>query len=102
MGNEEAADFVERYRGRRDLHVSCAEALTLEAQERWKALHDEVGVGVGVWGGRGWSGVGVWGTVWEVVGVCMWVCRSGKRCALRTPQRPALLACRAKPRRQRS
>jgi serine/threonine protein phosphatase PrpC len=43
MQNEEAADFVERYRGARDRHVSCAEALTLEAQERWKALHDEVG-----------------------------------------------------------
>ncbi len=56
MANEEAADFVERYRGQRDLHVSCAEALTLEAQERWKALHDEVcGGGVG-WVGRG--GVG--------------------------------------------
>lgn len=41
MANEEAADFVERYRGARDRHVSCAEALTLEAQERWKALHDE-------------------------------------------------------------
>lgn len=24
------------------MHVSCAEALTLEAQERWKALHNEV------------------------------------------------------------
>jgi serine/threonine protein phosphatase PrpC len=42
MDNEEAADFVERYKGRRDAHVSCAEALTLEAQERWKALHEEV------------------------------------------------------------
>ncbi|KAI3437721.1 hypothetical protein D9Q98_000169 [Chlorella vulgaris] len=41
MDNEEAADFVERYKGRRDAHVSCAEALTLEAQERWKALHEE-------------------------------------------------------------
>lgn len=41
MGNDEAADFVERYKARRDVHVSCAEALTLEAQERWKALHDE-------------------------------------------------------------
>ena len=47
MQNEEAADFVERYRGARDRHVSCAEALTLEAQERWKALHDEVGGWVG-------------------------------------------------------
>lgn len=31
-----------RYKSRRDVHVSCAEALTLEAQERWKALHNEV------------------------------------------------------------
>ncbi|KAL4451664.1 hypothetical protein ABPG75_007326 [Micractinium tetrahymenae] len=41
MANEEAADFVQRYKAQRDLHISCAEALTLEAQERWKALHDE-------------------------------------------------------------
>ena len=53
MQNEEAADFVERYRGARDRHVSCAEALTLEAQERWKALHDEVGGWVGGWVGTG-------------------------------------------------
>ncbi|EFN56024.1 hypothetical protein CHLNCDRAFT_57765 [Chlorella variabilis] len=41
MDNAAAADFVDRYKARRDAHVSCAEALTLEAQERWKALHDE-------------------------------------------------------------
>lgn len=41
MDDSAAADFVERYRNKRDLGVSCAEALTLEAQERWKAAHDE-------------------------------------------------------------
>jgi len=41
MDNAAAVDFVERYRHRRDSGVSCAEALTLEAQERWKAAHDE-------------------------------------------------------------
>lgn len=41
MTGEAAVDFVERYRLQRDPGMSCAEALTLEAQERWKAAHDE-------------------------------------------------------------
>ena len=41
MTDTAAVDFVERYRHRRDVGFSCAAALTLEAQERWKAAHDE-------------------------------------------------------------
>lgn len=41
MTDSDAVDFVNRYRCRRDPEVSCVEALTLEAQERWKAAHDE-------------------------------------------------------------
>lgn len=41
MNGDSAVDFVERYRCKRVPGVSCAEALTLEAQERWKAAHDE-------------------------------------------------------------
>jgi serine/threonine protein phosphatase PrpC len=41
MNGDAAVDFVERYRCKRVPGVSCAEALTLEAQERWKAAHDE-------------------------------------------------------------
>ena len=41
MPCDDVVDFVERYRCRRDPGMSCAEALTLEAQERWKAAHDE-------------------------------------------------------------
>lgn len=41
MNGDAAVDFVERYRLQRDPGMSCAEALTLEAQERWKAAHDE-------------------------------------------------------------
>ena len=47
MSNEEVVDFVERYKQSRDASMSCAEALTLEAQERWKARHNEVGAGCG-------------------------------------------------------
>ena len=42
MSNEEVVDFIERYRNGRAQGLSCAEALTLEAQERWKARHEEV------------------------------------------------------------
>lgn len=42
MGSEEAVDFVERYKACRQEGLSCAEALTLEAQERWKAQNEEV------------------------------------------------------------
>jgi serine/threonine protein phosphatase PrpC len=41
MDGTATVDFVERYRCNRVPGVSCAEALTLEAQERWKAAHDE-------------------------------------------------------------
>lgn len=41
MSPDAAADFVDRYRQRREPDVSCAAALTFEAQERWKAAHDE-------------------------------------------------------------
>lgn len=41
MSGDAAADFVHRYRHQRDPNLSCAEALTLEAQERWKAAHNE-------------------------------------------------------------
>lgn len=38
----QVVDFIERYRNGRAQDLSCAEALTLEAQERWKAKHEEV------------------------------------------------------------
>lgn len=42
MENDEAVDFVERYRNQRHVDgLNCAEALTLEAQERWKSKHEE-------------------------------------------------------------
>lgn len=41
MSNEEVVDFVQRYRNS-PTELTCAEALTLEAQERWKARHEEV------------------------------------------------------------
>jgi serine/threonine protein phosphatase PrpC len=41
MTNDEVVDFVNRYRLAPQPGVSCAEALTLEAQERWKAKHEE-------------------------------------------------------------
>lgn len=42
MENDAAVDFVDRYRQNRDADgLSCAEALTLEAQERWKRNHEE-------------------------------------------------------------
>lgn len=41
MSNNEVVDFVNRYRLAPQPGVSCAEALTLEAQERWKAKHEE-------------------------------------------------------------
>lgn len=41
MTNEEVVDFVARYRAAPQDGVSCAEALTLEAQERWKEKHEE-------------------------------------------------------------
>ena len=41
MNGDAAVDFIQRYRCKRVPGVSCAEALTLEAQERWKAAHDE-------------------------------------------------------------
>ena len=53
MSNAEVADFLQRYRHCRDADVSCAEALTLEAQERWKAMHEEVRRGYKAVGGGG-------------------------------------------------
>jgi serine/threonine protein phosphatase PrpC len=49
LSSEAAVDFVDRYRAARAPGLSCAEALALEAQERWKAGHaealvDDVGV----------------------------------------------------------
>lgn len=41
MDSAATVDFIHRYSLRRDDGVSCAEALTLEAQERWKASHNE-------------------------------------------------------------
>eukprot|EP00887_Chlorella_sp_A99_P001830 scaffold19.g1830.t1 len=41
MSNEQVVDFIERYKQHRDASTTCAEALTLEAQQRWKAAHEE-------------------------------------------------------------
>ena len=59
----QVAAFIDAHRARGlDAGASCAEALTLEAQERWKAAHDEVSSwvaprrGVGACCCAGWHG----------------------------------------------